>query len=94
MYFVIYSGDPLRLARLCTDLMLEGWVVDIEYNEHKYIEDLPYLMGGNPSDNGKKILSFYQWNQDFEENGVLPVRFWITEKNYIEVLSQIINSKK
>ena len=92
MYTVIYSKSPYLLARMATDLQMEGWRNDegwnniynpfskLSYGVVKYIE-----LG---SEDGK-TFSFF--THKCEGN---PIRHTLTSRNYLKVLGAILNSKK
>ena len=88
MYFVIHSTDPYLLARMCTDLQMQGW----EYLKH-WENDTPFK-------NDCKWVAIWggEYHKDFyflNHNGVAPdARFTLTSKNYLKVLGTILESKK
>lgn len=83
-YFVIHSTDPWLLARLSTDLMMEGVNNDKEWNDeyHCFIEDFEWMA----------IYDQHDFRFHNHECGSMstPIRFTITEQNYLDVLKAIL----
>lgn len=85
MYYVIHSKDPYLLARMSTDLQLEGIPSDEGWNNtcHPFngfmwmaiLEEIPYF--------------------NFHSHKCQPPdkRFWLLENNYTEILQTIIENK-
>lgn len=84
-YFVIHSTDPWLLARLSTDLMMGGY--EWRHKSMKWFKDICH-----PFDEDFKWLEVNTRRFAFhnhECNGT-PIRFTLTEKNYIDVLKEIL----
>ena len=79
-YIVVYSSDSWLLARLSTDLMMAGVKDHREWNE-RIVADQHYLHTDH-------LFGFELNNNDWSPYD--PIRLTLTEKNYVEVLSQII----
>ena len=88
MYIILHSTDPYLLARMATDLQMEGFF--------KRLHDSDYF---TPFCNGFEFMYIgddpKQKNFDYgSHDGVgNPERIDITKSNYIETLSLILNSK-
>lgn len=88
MYYVIYSTDPYLLARMATNLQLEGHQIDDwEETFDPFYTELP----------PRKWLVYHLKDWSFHNHDASHLnpstRFTLTEKNYIEVLGAIIKNK-
>lgn len=81
-YFVIHSTDPWLLARLSTDLMMCGYESDEVWNNryHPFIFSIQWLA----------IYSSRDFSFFYHECVGLPIRFTLTEQNYLDVLNSIL----
>ena len=79
-YTVVHSKDPYLLARLATDLQMEG------ATEEEMFES-------NPFNKGEKWMAIqdtpYFYTMGHEGVGK-PIRHELTSRNYIKVLTQIL----
>lgn len=90
-YTVVHSKDPYLLARLATDLQMEGvdsddsW--DKLYNPFSDYKSIyfGYMAIGEDSD---KTFRFYSHNCPYCNNN--NNRHELTSRNYIKVLTQIL----
>jgi len=89
MYFVIYSSDSYLLARLCTDLQMEGIPVDLVWAEYfhplKTEQRCTYL---HIDEMGIGFYSHDECSKTPPQN-----RFTLTSRNYLKVLGEIVRSK-
>jgi len=83
-YHVVYSKHPYLLARLCTDLQMEGMVVRHE-QWHPFDAETPPMNRLFVGDT-EGFVSF--GNHEGVGN---PARWHLTEKSYPIVLENIIN---
>ena len=74
-YFFIHSSDPYLLARLCTDLQMEGW--------HWTGFNDPFIRDRIVIDIG----IFYFIDHEGVDN---PTRLTLTSRNYHTILKQIL----
>ena len=87
-YTVVHSADPYLLARLATDLQMEGIENEEEWNDiynpfTKCAVKNYYLSVGQSG--AENMFTFYC------HNGVdNPIRHELTSRNYIKVLTQIL----
>lgn len=89
-YTVVHSKDPYLLARLATDLQMEGLTID-----------LPWAYTKNPF-TGKNYMTVYEseFPANYDSEGDIsfyehecngdPTRHELTSSNYIKVLTQIL----
>jgi len=83
-YTVVHSKDPYLLARLATDLQMEGEVNDIAWNNYCnpfYKSTTRYLHTGD-----KEGFQFFSHRIVSEPTIFLE----LTSRNYIKVLTQIL----
>lgn len=90
MYTVIYSKSPYLLARMATDLQMEGW---------KYFEDNsdPFSHLGKYKTSKKEDMDIWYGMINFFTRGSRQIgdkAITLTSRNYLEVLGAILNSKK
>jgi len=78
-YFVIHSSDPYLLARICTDLQMEGYEP-----RHRDPFDAKYMAIYNQGYG--KIIQFLSHNGA----GSNPTRLTLTSRNYLTILKQIL----
>mgnify|MGYP006330360797 FL=1 len=86
MYFVLHSTDPYLLARMCTDLQMQGWYYPENWEWHNpFVDDPPY-----------EWLAVDGIDMRFHNHSCLApdTRFTLTSKNYLKVLETILESKK
>ena len=87
-YTVVHSKDPYLLARLATDLQMSGVKSDESwnntYNPFTDVLSIPnsYAAIGEDED---KYIRFYT-----HRCGGSPIRHELTSRNYIKVLTQIL----
>lgn len=83
MYIVVYSSDPYLLARLATDLQMEG------------IENTDPING--PFNEALAYMWIYKIFNEFElgnyEGCGNPFRMTITSRNYLQTLTTILEAK-
>lgn len=105
MYTVIYSTDPYLLARLATDLQMEG-IFSTQWND--WFNPFSHLKEDNPThqckwmaigERGLNLFEFYSHNCSCDEENImtrhtLTARHTLTSRNYLKVLGAILNSKK
>jgi len=87
MYYVIFSADPYLLARMATDLQMEGYLL------HDWFDRFNPFIAGNKwlvvSQCGIQHYLYF-----LPHNGSSPdCRFWLTSSNYLRVLGEILNNK-
>lgn len=88
MYIVFFSKDPYLLARMGTELQMEG-----------YTKRLRHIDGFDPFHSLKHNYMFigdtlkHEFNYGNHKGFETPVRLWLTEKNYIEYLSFVLKNK-
>lgn len=81
-YTVVHSKDPYLLARLATDLQMIGVDSDEDWNSTHH-----------PFSNHYEYLAIYKFIPfDFHNQPCLgnPNRYELTSRNYIKVLTQIL----
>jgi len=85
MYYVIFSADPYLLARMATDLQMEGG--DTMDSNHPF--------ESNDGLGGRGFLVYdYGILYFIGHNGIGdPTRFTLTPRNYLRVLGEILNNK-
>ena len=86
-YTVVHSKDPYLLARLATDLELHGCLNDEEWNKINNPFDgtnlINHLHTSDPS-------GFCFHTHDFDPDVSHDNRHELTSRNYIKVLTQIL----
>ena len=92
MYTVIFSTDPFLLARLSTDLMMEGFA--------PFLLDVHPFEPNNRLERIRKFLKVYPDNI-FTFNGMPLIepkekckQVTLTESNYLDTLKFLIENKK
>ena len=86
MYYVLYSDDPYLLARMATDLQMEGFQSEDEWNVsfHPFVKNFKWM----PIYTVHNIFNF------IDHKGSEPdCRLWLTSRNYLRVLGEILNNK-
>lgn len=81
-YTVVHSKDPYLLARLATDLQMSGYKIS-QYNEHDW----------HPFTTGFYWAEIWQGDDiNFHNQPCFgsPTRHELTPRNYIKVLTQIL----
>jgi hypothetical protein len=79
-YTVVHSKDPYLLARLATDLQMDG------YQEEEMFESNPFITC-------EKWMAIHETPSFYTmgHNGMgNPIRHELTSRNYIKVLTQIL----
>lgn len=88
-YFVIYSSDPYLLARFSMELQMEGMRCDEDWNSYNHpftqSPSVKWLLIGEA--NG---FEFHNHDVRYCSDITNPTRFWLTEKNYLEVLGSVL----
>jgi len=82
MYYVLYSADPYLLARMATDLQMEGFQI--------------FDQGFCPFDtlNCNNLAFEVDTNfMVFMVSRSIPIWRTLTPRNYLRVLGEIVNSK-
>ena len=85
-YTVVHSKDPYLLARLATDLQMEGYDEDdLNFNHHPFQKGF-YWMDINPNVSPSGSFEFHR----------TPLKYYgdsceLTPLNYIKVLTQILS---
>lgn len=81
-YAVVHSKDPYLLARLATDLQMEGGSIDCHEKElTPFDKDVKYLhTWANCQAHFSRSMERY----------IPVIRLWLTSRNYIKVLTQIL----
>ena len=89
-YTVVHSKDPYLLARLATDLQMEGYNYNNHYPEIQhpfYLEDKKFVMEWCDIYNIIKGFNFQSHDCNSNEDTII---LELTEDNYIKVLTQIL----
>ena len=84
-YTVVHSKDPYLLARLATDLQMEGYGFRDLFNDCPFNEFTEWMMINRPDWRGKTFDLFMIPGYSFN-----PIRHELTTRNYIKVLTQIL----
>lgn len=88
-YTVVHSNDPYLLARLATDLQMEGLKSDMPWNvtRHCFVgKSNMWLAINHPENKRKNLLTFFNYPCICQPD----MRLSLTEDNYIKVLTQIL----
>ena len=88
-YTVVHSKDPYLLARLATDLQMEGyWIYEYVEWAHPFDTEpnIEYAAINDPFYNIKNLL-FHNHDCEIDEPAI---RHELTSRNYIKVLTQIL----
>jgi len=88
-YTVVHSADPYLLARLATDLQMEGLKSDMPWNVtmNCFVEKSNmWLAINHPENKRKNLLTFFNHPCICQPD----MRLSLTEANYIKVLTQIL----
>ena len=81
-YTVVHSTDPYLLARLATDLQMEGCEQTAINNSFPFQEDFEWMVVYGDGEFG-----FYNHNCGGSQTNLRPL---LTSRNYIKVLTQIL----
>lgn len=94
MYHVIYSEDPYLLARMCTELQMEGYNVDLPWcdkrnpfgDQQSEVRECTYLHIDDDNE-----IGFYSTGNC----SLTPpeTRHTLTESNYLTVLKSVVCEK-
>lgn len=84
-YTVVHSTDPYLLARLATDLQMEGGKSNIWNSYHN-----PFSKSSNIIPNEWLVYDFGVIEFYNHDCGGNPIRHELTSRNYIKVLTQIL----
>lgn len=85
-YAVVHSNDPWLLARLATDLQMLGIEVD-DYSEVVHVfNGCSKWIAINHDESPENTFAVHT-----HECKGFPIRHELTEENYINVLTQILN---
>lgn len=88
--FVIHSDDPYLLARMCTELQMEGCSVNDDSHLKPPVMPDMFETCLWLCSYGKKVWSY----MNFESCGVPEAtRLWLTSRNYLEVLQTVLAEK-
>lgn len=93
MYTVIYSKSPYLLARMATDLQMEGWE-DYKGNHdkfHPFTGTDQYTSGFGKCEWMEVLSARLGFNFHNHECWGSPIRHTLTSRNYLKVLGAILN---
>jgi len=88
-YTVVHSKDPYLLARLATDLQMEGITLEQTFDFQHPFHESPYA-------NQSYLHTCINNTCAFQNHGWCPItedkdRHELTSRNYIKVLTQILS---